>query len=163
MSQLAYTVYMSPAFIGAHGQLIQVIPGRNNSGVEIPYGRAVQHDTGAGTSDLAVKLPAAGATELLIKGVVLYDQSHEPQTTGVPDDGIMSIVRQGTVFMQCEQAVTPDDPVYVRFDAAGATGTSPAVGQVRIDADTAKAVLMPRWRFESSAAAGAGVWVVINP
>lgn len=138
MSQTSYSVLMATAFIGAHGLLTRVVPARNNSGAELPYGRAVQFDSGAGTSELAVKLPASAAG--VIQGVSLYDASHEVQTTGIPDDGMLSVVRQGDVFMYNETAVTPTDPVYVRHTLAGATGSVPALGQVRKNPDGAAEV-----------------------
>ncbi len=133
MSQLTYAVYHLAQFLGAHGQVQRAIPGRNNSGAEIAYGRACVHDAGAGTSDLAFKLPSA-ATEP-IKGVLMYDHGHEPETTGLGDDKIGTLLQQGDMCMLTEQAVLPTDPVYVRFEATGASGTTPAVGQVRKDND----------------------------
>lgn len=161
MSQTSYSVYMASAFVGGHAKLDTVITGRNNSGAELPYGRAVVHDTGAGTSDTAVKLPSLAGD--VIRGVALYEHAHEIQTTGIPDDGMVSIASRGQVWMETEQAVTPSSPVFVRYNAAGATGTNPAVGKVRLDADTAKAVDMSsRARFLTSAAAGGLVLVEWN-
>ena len=95
-------------------------------------------------------------------GAVIFDHAHEIQTTGIPDDGMVSIVSKGQIYMITEQAVTPADPVFVRFNAAGATGTTPAVGQVRKDADTAKADAVTSARFMGVAAAGALVLVDWN-
>ena len=160
MSQTSYSVYMNAAFVGGHAQLVTVTTGRNNSGAEIPYGRAVVFDTGAGTTQIAVKLPSATGQKMM--GAVLYDHAHEIQTTGVPDDGVLSLVSRGQVWMETEQAVTPNDPVFVRFNAAGATGTSPAVGKVRLDADTGKADAVTAARFLTTAAAGGLVLVEWN-
>lgn len=161
MSQTSYSVNMAAAFVGGHAKLDTVISGRNNSGAGIPYGRAVVFDPGAGTTDLAVKLPSLVGDS--IRGVALYEHAHEPQPNGIADDAMVSICSQGQVWMETEQAVTPASPVFVRYNAAGATGTNPAVGKVRLDADTAKAVDMSaRARFLTSAAAGGLVLVEWN-
>jgi hypothetical protein len=161
MSQTSYGVTMTPAFVGGHAQLIQCITGRNNSGAELPYGRAVVYDAiNAGSTEKAVALPSLTGQKIV--GAVIFDHAHEIQTTGIPDDGMVSIVSKGQIYMITEQAVTPADPVFVRFNAAGATGTTPAVGQVRKDADTAKADAVTSARFMGVAAAGALVLVDWN-
>ena len=100
---------------------------------------------------------------LLILGALIYDHSHESaEATGLADDKMGSVVSHGQVWMFTEQAVTPADPVFVRYNAAGGTGTSPAVGQVRKDADTAKAVAATNARFRTGAAAGGLVLVEWN-
>lgn len=139
--QTSYSVYMQPAFVGGHGQLITVGTARNNSGVEIPYGRAVVHDAGTGTSDIAAKLPAL-ITDV-VKGFALYEHSHEPTAIGILDDKVFSLLRKGQIWVEIEQDMTPNDPVFVRMVVAGATGTSPAAGKVRKDADSSKAVAIP--------------------
>lgn len=160
MSQTSYSKTMSAAYEGGHQQLIHVRSGRNNLGSEIAYGRMVAFDAGAGTTELAFRLPTASGDKLI--GVVLYDHAHEPQVTGVADDGIASLVDQGEVWMTTEQAVTPADPVFIRYDVASATGTSPALGKVRKDADTSKAVAATNCSFMTSAAAGGLVLVKVN-
>ncbi len=161
MSQLTYQKTMTAAYEGGHAEIETVIPVRNNSGAIIPWGRAVVFDAGAGTTDLAARLPS-GSTDVIL-GALMYDHSHESaEATGLADDNMGSVVSHGQVWMFAEQAVTPADPVFVRYNAAGGTGTSPAVGQVRKDADTAKAVAATNARFRTSAAAGGLVLVEWN-
>lgn len=161
MPQTSYSLALANGYEGlANIEAQGARTGRNNTGSEVPYGRAVVFDAGAGTSDIAFKLPSAPGDKIL--GVLAYDHAHEPQVTGLPDDALGSIVHQGKVFMLTEQAVTPADPVFVRYDIAGATGTSPALGKVRKDADTSKAVAATNMQFMTSAAAGALVEVLIN-
>ena len=160
MSQTSYAQSMSAAYEGGHQQLQRARSGRNNLGSEIGYGRFVAFDAGAGTSELAFRLPTGSTDKIL--GVTLYDHAHEPQVTGIPDDGMASICEQGDVWVITEQAVTPADPVFIRYNIAGATGTSPALGKVRLDADTAKAVAAPNCQFMTSAAAGGLVLVRCN-
>lgn len=160
MAQTSYALSMAAAYPGGHGQLDKVNTARNNTVSEIPYGLIVVFDTGTGTTEIAAK-PPAGSTDVAL-GAVLYDHAHEQTTTGVPAGAVMNVASKGEVWCYTEQAVTPNDPVFCRFDAAGATGTNPAVGRVRKDADTAKAFAMTNARFRTSAAAGALVMVEFN-
>ena len=161
MSQLTYRTTMQQAYEGGHGQLEKVVTIRNNSGAEITYGHAVVFDTGAGTTEIAAKLPSALAD--VVMGALLYEHSHETANgNGIPDDGVGSVVSKGEIWMITEQAVTPADPVFVRYVLAGATGTTPALGQVRKDADTLKAAPVTAARFRTVAAAGALVLVEWN-
>lgn len=139
MSQTSYSVNMAAAYVGGHALLTQVISARNNSAVQIPYGTAVAFDLNTGTTDLAVRLPAAAAD--LIRGVAMYDAAHESAApgatglTGIAAGAMLSVVREGQVWMITEQAAGPNDPVYVRYNVTGATGTTPALGQVRKSPD----------------------------
>ena len=161
MSQTSYLSTMQAAYEGGHGVLEKVITVRNNAGAEIPHGRAVVFDGGAGTTEIAAKLPS-GSTDVIM-GALLYEHSHETANgNGIPANGTGSVVSRGEIWMFTEQAVTPADPVFVRYNAAGGTGSSPAVGQVRKDADTAKAVAATNARFRTVAAAGALVLVEWN-
>lgn len=164
MSQTAYLGTMSPAYEGGHAQLISVRSGRNNSGANVPVGRAVVFDAGGGTTELAFKLPSLVGDTVL--GVLIADQTI-PQNAviangGVVDDGMGSIVAHGEVWVSVEQAVTPASPVFTRYTLAGATGTNPALGKFRTDADTAKAVAVTNARFLTSAAAGGLALLQIN-
>lgn len=170
--QTSYSVTMAAAFEGqiAESGPKRIRTGRNNmASTQIGYGRFVAFDPGSGTTDLAIKLPDALSNLLL--GVLIWQAAHEPQTTGIdPVTGIGDVMEQGTVWMLTEQAVTPADPVYVRVDvSASPTGTSPAVGKVRKDADPTgglasvdRAVAVPNCRFLTSASAGALVKVELN-
>jgi hypothetical protein len=170
--QTTYSINMAAAFEGqiAESGPKRIRTGRNNmAATQIGYGRFVAFDGGSGTSDIAIKLPDALANEF--KGVLVWQAAHEPQTTGIdPVTGIGDVMEQGTVWMLTEQAVGPADPVFVRVDvSASPTGTSPAVGKVRKDADPTgglasvdRAVAMTNARFLSTAAAGALVKVQLN-
>lgn len=169
MSQTSYSINMQQAYEGSHGTIDRVRPGRNNQAVVQPVGRMVAHDTATGVggvagAELAFRALSAGTDVLL--GVLIQDHTH-PQATpiangGVPSNAMASIVSQGEVWVQVEQAVTPSSPVFARFNAAGATGTNPAVGRFRIDADTARAVAVPNARFLTSAAAGGLALLELN-
>lgn len=160
--QTSYSSTHAAAYVGgrADSRPMTCHPGRNNSGAELPYGRFMKHDLAAGTSELAIALPSASGSKLV--GVLLHDAAHESQTTGLPDDAMGSVIARGAVNMITEQAVTPSDPVFVRFAMVTGSGTTPAVGQVRKDADTADAVAAPNCRFLTSAVAGGIVAVELN-
>lgn len=162
MSQLSYALIHAAGYEGGRGDSrpAGIHSGRNNSVVEIPYGRFVVYDTGAGTTELAVKLPSASGQN--VRGILLHDAAHEPQVTGLPVGGMGSILAQGTVWMVTEQAVTPADPVFMRFAMVTGSGTLPAVGKVRKDADTADAEARANCRFLTIAAAGGLVLVDCN-
>lgn len=169
MSQTSYSINMQQAYEGSHGTLSYVRPGRNNQATAQPVGRMVAHDTATGTggvanAELAFRALSAGTDVLL--GVLIQDHTH-PQINpvangGVPSNAVGSIVSRGEVWVQVEQAVNPSSPVFVRFNAAGATGTNPAVGRFRTDADTSRAVAVPTARFLTTAAAGGLALLEIN-
>lgn len=163
MSQTSYSYNMSVAYEGAFGDSrpAMVVAKRNNSGADIPFGRFVVHDSGTGTSEMAIKLPSASGD--MIVGVLAHSHDHlTSSSTGLADDEIGNVIQQGQVWMVAEEALTVDDPVYVRYDATGATG-SQALGRVRDDADTSKAVAAPNCRFlTNAAAAGDLILVAIN-
>jgi hypothetical protein len=124
----------------------------------------VAHDTGAGTSELAFR-PLSAGTDVLL-GIAIQDhtlpQASPVANGGIPQNFMGSLVSRGEVWVQVEQAVTPSSPVFTRFNAVGATGTNPAVGRFRTDADTARAVAVPNARFLTSAAAGGLALLEIN-
>lgn len=132
-AQLTYSVNHAIGYPGAHSDLKSARTCRNNTATAIPDGRFVAFDSGAGTTENAAKLPSAATDKL--RGVVMLDQSRETVTTGYAEDEVFSALEQGKILVFTEQAVTPADPVYVRFNATGGGGTSPAVGQVRKDND----------------------------
>lgn len=163
MSQTSYSTNLSVAFEGALGDSrpAMIVAKRNNAGSDIPFGRFVVHDSGAGTSEMAIKLPAASGN--VIVGVLVHSHDHlTSSATGLADDEIGNVLMQGQVWMVAEQALNADDPVFVRYDASGATG-SQALGRVRKDADTSKAVAATNCRFLSTAAAaGDLILVAVN-
>lgn len=138
--QTSYSLEHVPGFEGdlASSGPKKVIPFRNNGSVAIPGGRAIVHDAGSGTSDLAVKLPSALAD--FIMGVSVNSRADE-SADGVAHDGLGNCLSQGEVYVKAEQDVVVGDAVYVRF-GAGATGGASAtdvVGKFRKDADIVSA------------------------
>jgi hypothetical protein len=162
MSQTSYTSYMSTAYDGLPVQIDYAQPARNNAATDQAFGLFVAFDGGAGTTDQAIR--PMNASGDIIQGVVLWDAAHDPSQVlnGIPQNGQCSVLRHGTVWVRCEQAMTPADPVFVRYTLAGATGTSPALGKIRKDADTAKAVAVPRCQVVIGAAAGELCLVQVN-
>jgi hypothetical protein len=136
--QLSYSITHEIGYPGAHSDMKSARTCRNNTATAIPDGRFVAFDTGTGTTENAAKLPSAATDKLL--GVSLLDQARETVETGYAEDEIFSAIDQGKVLVYTEQAVDPRDPVYVRFNATGASGSSPAVGKVRKDNDGVAAV-----------------------
>lgn len=163
MSQSSYSYTSGAPLEGSLGSTRNqtVVAKRNNSGSDIPYGRFVVHDSGTGTSEMAIKLPSASGD--VIVGVLVHSHAHNPSnTTGLLDDDIGNVLMEGDVWMIAEEALTVDDPVFVRYDASGATG-SQALGRVRDDADTSKAVAATNCRFlTNAAAAGDAILVRVN-
>lgn len=160
--QTSYSVTMAAAYEGGHGELKRVTGRRNNSGAAIKFGRFVVFDAGAGTSDLAARLPTTVATDVVL-GATMHDHSRELPTEGIPDDQMFNCVAEGQVWIPCETAMTPASPVFVRAVTAGATGTSPEQGKIRNDADTAKAIdVSSKARVIIGAAAGGLCLVEVN-
>lgn len=164
MSQTSYTVNQLVAFEGARGDSrpMDCWTGRNTDAGEIAYGRALVADAAATNINTAVPCKVFNATGQTIQGFGVADLSHEPQTTGVPVGGSINLMRKGTIWVLPEQDVLPSDPVFVRHTLAGATGTSPAIGKVRKDADTAKADAFTSARFAMKALAGQPCLLIIN-
>ena len=162
MPQTAYLLKQAPAYEGGRGdnRPATIHTGRNNAGVEIPFGRFVAFDAGAGTTELAVRLPSAVGDKLL--GVGLYDAAHEVSATGYLANGMIGVIAKGSVWMITEQAVTRADSVFARYALVTGSGTTPAIGRVRKDVDTADAVAVPNARFLTNAAAGGFVLVELN-
>lgn len=160
-AQTAYTIYHAAGYEGGvNSDEKRVRTARNNTATPIPQGRFVVFDSGGGTTELAAALPSATGQKIL--GVVMLDQARETVAVGYAQNELMSVMYEGAILVRTEQAVTPLDPVFVRYNAAGGTGTNPAVGQVRKDADTAKADALTSAQFMTSAAAGELVWVGLN-
>lgn len=116
----------------------------NASGATIAFGRGVVLDT----DDNTVKLPASGSD---VFAGVAYDNENQPVgATGYPDGTVTGVVRQGKVMVVVEKAVTPADPVYCRYTAAG--DNTP--GSFRTDADSSKAFAVTQARFLRSGGPG---------
>lgn len=155
MPQLSYTNAPEAAYEGqmADSGAKDIIS--KTADTDISFGLFVS----LGSGDNNCKLPAAsgdvGGTTF---GVTIRAASREPNgDVGYLENDTVAILNKGRVWMRVEDAVTAGDDVYVRHTANGA-GKDP--GQVRSDADTAKAVQLTRAKFATSA--GAGELVVVE-
>lgn len=90
-----------------------------------------------------VKLPtdATHITDIAnIRGVVVRSHvTEEDEDNGIPITTAVDILRSGEIWVSVEEAVTPDDAVFVRFTAA----TGKPKGGFRTDADGGKAAELP--------------------
>lgn len=113
----------------------------NNSTAKIPFGSLVVFDSTGDSSEYpAVKLPSASTDKPI--GIVTYVDTFEEVKDANDrysyDSKVeMTVVKQGCIYVYCEQAVTPVDPVFARFTAGANAGEY--VGRFRKDADTSKA------------------------
>lgn len=153
---------MAPALAGSRGALgpERVLSRRNEEASKVPFGLAVTQ----GTADDQFELPDASGD--LILGVLvrsddqkLYDQSG---AAGVDADCMGSVMSQGVVYVEVEDAVVAGAKPFVRF-SAGATLTQ--LGSFRSDNGDeagAKAVVLNGARFLDSGSAGDLVRIEIN-
>lgn len=135
MSQTSYTSTHAVGYEGDKADsAVAVVSGkRNNSGAALPFGRALVHDAGAGTSELAVKLPSAMTDKVV--GFNLADRAREA-CDGVADDAMINNLRKGRIYVAPEDAVTPASSVFVRFGpGTEVDGARDAAGKVRTDGD----------------------------
>jgi hypothetical protein len=89
------------------------------------------------------------------RGITIRSESVEQyyQTPGGPGYALneeMSILKNGTIWVLVESAVTPQTAPYVRFIVSGAT----KLGGIRGDNDGGNAAALPNARFVSSAGIG---------
>ena len=122
----------------------------------IPFGRAVVR--GAGSSDQSAALPSTGSEEFLGVNERIHS---DVSPTGAPKDAtdsfkVMSVVYNGRMLVEVEEAVSAGDDVYFRH-TAGAGGST--LGIFRNDADTASADQVTGAKFLTSTT-GAGLAVV---
>lgn len=151
--QLSYSTDMSPA---REGQLADTgnndVMTKENTATAIFFGKFVSR----GAADKSCIRPAAAADITDAKkalGVAISHQALESSATGDPEypvNSAVNVLKKGRVWVEVEEAVTPLDPVYVRY-AAGAGGT--VLGSFRMSADTATAGLLAGAKYLSTAAA----------
>lgn len=124
----------------------------NVSPITIPFGRAVVHRTGAGTTERSVGL--ASATGATFAGVAERVHSVvDPENAG-SIDGVgrisryqeISVMFQGAIWVEVEEAVNEGDSVFFRHTASGA---NTEIGRFRTDADTATADQITGAKFAS--------------
>lgn len=117
------------------------------TGVQVvPFGAFVTVLSGNSRHELEGRLPNAAAdiTGGAGAGIALHTHAlvTNPNTTvsGYAQKDIMSVLRQGEVWVQPEQAVAVGDPIYVRYKA-GSGGSQ--LGAIRKDADSTTAAQVP--------------------
>lgn len=118
--------------------------------VAIPFGVFVTQGTAASQA----KLPTATGhvTGKGGLGFATADLSKEYNASGYAIDDAVPILRNGRVWVVCEEAMALGDSVFVRF----AAGTGTQLGAVRNDADTATAVAL-QGAVVVTASSGAGI------
>lgn len=133
---------------------------RNDSGADQPFGIAVKK--GAGDNDFDVIDSAIDEIVGIVAHTHALDIHGLTGSDGVAAGLVANVVAQGVVYVPVEEAVTPDDPVYVRFANGVADPTKVTKGAFRKSADTATAKLLQGARYLTSASAGelAQVWFV---
>lgn len=116
----------------------------SSEGLEIDSGQA---DTGGlnpglfallDASDGLLRLPASAADVDDLDGCVLYDPTWTPESSSVLYGAgkLAPLLRRGTLWAHAEEAMTLNDPVYVRHTAKD---TNTVLGKIRNDADFAAA------------------------
>lgn len=120
--QTSYTMTHKPGFPGmTTSQIKRSDTGRVHTGSSpIPAGRIVAFASG----DNGVKLPDALADRLL--GGVILENISEPKEAGSIVGNMLAYVREGDLYVECEEAMAKNDPVYVRV-----LGTADQRGKVR--------------------------------
>ena len=80
----------------------------NNPSEEIPFGRAVAK---VSADDDGCQLPENSSADVL--GVAIQDTAQEDES--YPTEEAIGVLKKGAVYVQVEEAVTPDSDVYVRY------------------------------------------------
>lgn len=109
----------------------------------VPFGRAVVYRTGAGTTERSAALPSATGQTLV--GVVERIHTDVDPTNATPANlqgevspfQDMTVVYEGPIWVEVDEAVTEADTPHFRHTAGGTGGG--AVGTWRTDPDTARA------------------------
>lgn len=111
---------------------------------DIPFGRFVVFKTASGADSCDLPSVTTDITAGRQLGIAVYDPAKEPNSAnGYKAGQMVQIVRRGYIWMLTETDVTEGNSVFVRFAQVSNTGTNPAIGKVRKDADTADAVALP--------------------
>jgi len=115
-----------------------------------------------GATDGVCKLPTSSAEVAKGIGIARSNIARDPNFPSAsgtyPIGDTVSVIRKGRVWVTVEEAVTPFDPVYVRYD----TGTGSQKGAFRASADSSTAALVTGAKYRTTAGAGALVLVEIN-
>lgn len=153
MAQTDYSTSPAVAFPGLCGDLKPAYKTHklNEESVDIPFGVFVVR----GTTENKVKLPAAASDEIIgvVESSFWADNQAMSGADGVAaSGGQMSVIEQGTVWVQVEEAVSAGDPVYVRFASDGGSNTQK--GKVRKSVDSGRARKVHGAKFAIGAGSG---------
>ena len=152
--QTSYSIDQPKAIEGQLADLENkdVMTGENTL-TDIFFGKFVSR----GAGDNLIIRPAASTdiTDVTkARGVALTHQAIESNLGSAapfyPQKSAVNVLKKGRVWVKVEEAVTPTDPVFVRF-ASGAGGT--VLGSFRKTADTATAAQLAGAKYLSNAAA----------
>lgn len=123
MVQLSYPLNPGIALAGIFADMGQNdVVTMNNPAVQLPFGQAVEKIT---ADEDGVKLPDNGAP--VFWGIALKDVTEE--TDYYPVKSAVGVVRKGRMYVPVEDAVTPDDAVFVRYNGVAQVQT------ITLDAD----------------------------
>lgn len=158
MSQTSYGMSQDVAVAGlpasASGAAVN-IQTYNNPVDIVRFGHAVAKVTG---DENGIEQPDGSGS--VIVGVVVRDQSLEYDADAENQhaaDSDVAVMRRGQIYVYCEEAVTPDSAVYVRYTANGGLDH---LGAFRTDADSSKALALTTAKFLTSA--GAGEYAILD-
>jgi hypothetical protein len=119
----------------------------NASGVVIPFGSVTAYSATLQN----VVVPSATGAKLagIVPFVRLYEDAKDSLNRyGIPDKRQLQIVKEGIIWVYCEEDIAINDAVYFRHTANGAGKLNVGTG-FRNDADTATCDLIPatnaRW------------------
>ncbi len=132
---MSQTSYSNDPAIGLAGMKADSRPSEvlsllnEEASANLPYGTFVKR----GTVDRCMKAPAAAADKLAGLLISSFDNDTAAlDADAVAPKGMGNVAHKGAFYVLPEQAVTPDDPVYVRYTDGGGALT---VGRVRKDPD----------------------------
>lgn len=150
MSQLDYAL---DAPVGFEGMLASTINAQVRSffsgeaSAEIGYGRLLQQ----GTNDTQAKILSATNNRIIGVSVFTYAREPGPVSGGIIPKDPVDVLKEGEIWVICEDAFTKSSTVYAR---AVATGDEKA-GQWRASADSTDCIVVYGAHFLNSGAAGA--------
>lgn len=125
---------------------------------EIPFGRAVAKDS---ATDSACKLPDGAGVDIV--GIAVRDSATEESDATAENayatESAVAVLRRGRIYVVVEEAVTPDDAVFVRHTA---NGLLTSLGIFRTDNDGGNALEITSARYVTSAGLGELAIVDIN-
>lgn len=153
--QTSYSIDFSPAFAGMLADLndFESLTALLEGNAAIPFGVGLAK----GAGDQGYRLPAA-ATDLIV-AVGIHTHARDtigfsailPANAGVRPGQVFTVLHRGFIYVQAEEQVTSQSPVFCRF-AVGAGGSQ--AGAFRASADNNTAAPVKGARFLSSGVAG---------